>query len=135
MTRGRRLSKNKVGLPIVIATAFVQEGIGGGRVPSGAEADGGEATAQPASETRAYQGRRISDRWDVDGAELAHLAQRADGGLLAFAGWGVVAAGWLLLSGPPEPGGTTAAGLSGGEAGRRIAVLPLANERGPMSGD
>ncbi len=76
-----------LGLPIVLATAFVQEGIPGpeeGAPPGGPErartAAGREARPAPKGFRRLFTWRN------------AIL-----GGLVAFAAWGIVAAGWLVL--------------------------------------
>jgi len=97
------------GLPIVLATAFVQEGVGDQEVPAEAPAaSGDEGTATPA---------------DAGGLQLVLTWRNVIlGGVVVVALVGVVAAGWLLLGGeatrPPE-------------TIRSIAVLPLEN----LSGD
>jgi protein kinase/serine/threonine-protein kinase len=99
-----------IGLPVVLATAFVQEGIGTTAEPRSVEVAASTDEPQPAS------GARTLFTW--------RNAILGGGG--AFALWGVVAAGWMLL------GGTVAAPEQG-EAGteddlaRAIAVLPFAN--------
>ncbi len=96
-----------IGLPIVLATAFVQEG-GPGR-------DGGDLDVAPPAAP-------------PGGASVLFTWRNAlGGGVLAFALWGVVAAGWVLF------GGARATDRSGGEASieRSVAVLPFVN----MSGD
>lgn len=94
-----------IGLPIVLATAFVQEG--GPTTGSAAR-----VAAQPGSDP----GRTISrvssespDRGAADGARrtpapayggirgLLTWRNAIAGGILAFALWGVIAAGWLLV--------------------------------------
>jgi TolB-like protein len=98
-----------VGLPVVLATAFVQEGVG---------------FQEPPVEAPGPPGTRVATARD-DAGELRRLFTWRNailGGVLAFALWGVVAGGWLL---------------TGGELGRApgpirsLAVLPLEN----LSGD
>ncbi len=109
-----------IGLPIVLATAFVQEGLG-----SAARRDptllpdveiGGAAAAEHA-------------RREAAGARRVFTWRNAlMGGVFAFALWGVVAAGWLLLAGDivreaRESGVAAAAD----ERWKSIAVLPFEN--------
>ena len=90
-----------VGLPIVLATAFVQEGVGAGEVPA-------EAAAPSEAEAA---GLHLVLTW----------RNVILGGVLVLALAGVGVAGWLLLggeiSGSPDPI-------------RSIAVLPLENLTG-----
>lgn len=110
-----------IGLPVVLATAFVQEGIG--NEPGAAAADGSVGGKAPG----------------VRSAETEHSPARAlftwrnalIGGVAAFALWGVLAAGWLLLGTPGashSAGAVDSAGDAAGEASGRasIAVLPFA---------
>jgi TolB-like protein len=91
-----------IGLPIVLATAFVQDGVR--PQPSAPSAPvGGVAAAAPAA-------RRALLTW-------RHAIL---GGVGAFALWGVVAGGWLLL-GPGLGRGTQPADRPS------IAVLPFSN--------
>ena len=85
-----------IGLPIVVATAFVQEGIPG--------------SDRPPAEARPGPGPH---RHDPDRQSLFTWRNALFGGVAAFALWGVVAAGWILL-GP---------GRSGAEAGTSIALV------------
>ena len=94
-----------VGLPIVLATAFVQEG--GLRLDEEDVPTAGSDT--PANDTTRLLTWRIA----------------LGGGVLAFALWGVVAAGWVLL------GGGVSAGEDPASVEQSVAVLPFVN----MSGD
>jgi TolB-like protein len=98
-----------IGLPIVMATAFVQEGVGFPGPPADAPRRAGvaaDATAGGGSELR----------------RLFNWRNAILGGVLAFALWGVVAGGWLLFGGEiARPPGSI----------RSLAVLPLEN----LSGD
>ena len=106
-----------VGLPIVLATAFVQEGGLAGRrsdptLLPGADTELGDVALTSESLRPAGAGRFLTWRNAIAG------------GVLAFALWGVVAAGWLLL----------ADGSIGeeGEIGRKmIVVLPFENLGAP----
>ena len=89
-----------VGLPIVLATAFVQEG-GPGR-----EARDVEVAAPPSRASGLFTWRNAFG-----------------GGVLAFALWGVVAAGWALLGAGPSSVADT-------EERPAIAVLPFENRSG-----
>ena len=106
-----------VGLPIVVATALVQDGVTGA----------GSGSEHPSR-------RDLADR---PASRLFTWRNALLGGLAAFAVWGVVAAGWLLL-GPGRsdaeaiPGAADAVALAGsGPVGtgapdaRSIAVLPF----------
>ncbi len=95
-----------IGLPVVLATAFVQEGTG-----SRPAEEPGSAGPGPV-ETPVHAGHRIFT-W-----RNAIL-----GGVGAFALFGLVSAGWLLL-GPRTT--TSAAAERYAEALRSIAVLPFA---------
>ena len=104
-----------VGLPVVLATAFVQEGIGGDAshgVAGGSVAPGRTAPVAPAPARRLFTWRN------------ALL-----GGVGAFALWGVVAASWLALGGPRAAGSTAAAGVDPSDAAvaerPSVAVLPF----------
>jgi adenylate cyclase len=95
-----------LGLPIVLATAFVQEG--GPHRYAARDAETGEV---PAPTSRLFTWRNAFG-----------------GGVLAFALWGVVAAGWVLFG-----GGTRGAfeGEENASVEQSVAVLPFVN----MSGD
>lgn len=96
-----------IGFPIVLATAVVQEPAAQQRSASGA---GPDPTGAPA--TSGSAGLRGLFTW----------RNSLRGGVFAFALWGVVAAGWLVLR--PEVSGSEAPGA------RSIAVLPLQNMLG-----
>jgi len=105
-----------VGLPIVLATAFVQEGGPGGD------------RAEPAVATDSRQS---------DGGAVGSLftwRNAIAGGVLAFAAWGVVAAAWILFGDRPEP--AVADVPPGADVARAaterpaIAVLPFQNMSG-----
>jgi serine/threonine-protein kinase len=89
-------------LPVVLATAFVQEGVRGPRRPE---------VAEPA----VREARRVHHHiftWRNAGLAL----------VIAFGAWGVVATGWLLFRGKPETAGVDAA------LGRKmLVVLPFEN--------
>lgn len=105
-----------IGLPIVLATAFVQEGVRGGDQPGESVRKDREApsTVGPAGDPA----RRALFTW-----KHAIL-----GGVGAFALWGVLAAGWMILG--PGTGaadaGTAAVGAEGSRDLRSVAVLPFA---------
>jgi serine/threonine-protein kinase len=107
-----------IGLPIVLATAVVQEGVRGPEPAGEAEPGGAESPAltAPVSES--------------SGNNLFTWRNAILGGLGAFALWGVVAAGWMLF-GPGTGSGAAATGSTAdrAEAGRdlrSVAVLPFA---------
>ncbi len=99
-----------VGLPIVLATAFVQEGI--------SAATRHDPTLLPEAEpgSEATPG-------EVGGARRLFTWRNAImGGLLAFSLWGVVATGWLFF------GDKVGRGIVEAAAERKsVAVLPFAN--------
>lgn len=76
-----------IGLPIVIATAFIQEGTGS--ADQSAPTDSGDASAahQPGP------ARGVVD----SGGSIFTWRNAIFGGMAAFALWGVVAAGWILF--------------------------------------
>ena len=100
-----------IGLPIVLATAFIQEG-----VPKGAAAPMDEDSHAPDD----------SDLVDASPAAGAPPGEALftwrfaiTGGVLAFALWGMVAAGWLLWLRPRPLTGAVAVGAE------VIAVVPF----------
>ena len=95
-----------IGLPIVLATAFVQEGIGA----RGA----GESAPSPATAAGDPENGRARTH------RFLTWRNAVLGGILAFALWGVVAAGWLVMGGSS---GRPVAGA--GEENHSIAVLPF----------
>jgi TolB-like protein/tetratricopeptide (TPR) repeat protein len=101
-----------VGLPTVLATAFMQEG-----------APGREAHR---SDTPAAEASRASG--------LFTWRRSFTGGVLAFALWGMVAAGWVLFgAGVREPEPIVASGPEGAEL--RLLVMPLENLTGDVELD
>ncbi len=117
-----------IGLPIVLATAFVQEGI-----PATPRDD---PTLLPVTEGASDAGS------DEVGAARKLLTWRnaVTGGVLALALWGVVATGWLLLADRGRAEGENVAGVaeSGSEAETgaaaeerpAVAALPFVNRSG-----
>ncbi len=96
-----------IGLPIVLATAFVQEGFPPKR--------GRDPTLLPTAEP---ESQPVAN--EIQGARrLLTWRNVIAGGVLALALWGVVAAGWLLLGQPPGP--------AADRPFRSIAVLPFAD--------
>ncbi|HUG00653.1 MAG TPA: hypothetical protein VML95_02190 [Longimicrobiales bacterium] len=127
-----------LGLPIVLATAFVQEG-----APSGIRSprDGGEAAgagrstdAQPHPRPASDDGATAAVGRSAGGASmplgrlgsLLTWRNAIGGGVAALALWGVVATG-LLLTGA---GASTRLGEGGDPARASVAVLPFANMGG-----
>jgi tetratricopeptide (TPR) repeat protein len=106
-----------IGLPVVVATAFVQQGLG--------------RAFRPAPSPTAHEegGERITAQEPPVGSgrvrRLLTWRNAIAGGVLAFALWGVIAAGSLLLSGSraTSPGVAAMETSSGADA---IAVLPFA---------
>ncbi len=98
-----------VGLPIVLGTAFVQEGF--------TARPRQDPTLLPGEEQAVGRGQPTGPR------RLLTWRNALGGGVLAFALWGVFAAGWLLLAQrkSPEPGEV----MSGSAASAAIAVLPF----------
>lgn len=120
-----------VGFPVVMATAFVQEGPSGAddTVPAGSRPESIRGTPDgrwrsdpsvvpdPAAGRPTTGGITVLRRWLTWKRSL--LA-----GALAFAAWGLVTAGWLALSGEGPMGAGSRAGI------RSLAVLPLDNFTG-----
>jgi TolB-like protein/Tfp pilus assembly protein PilF len=100
-----------LGLPIVLATAVVQEGVRGAD-PSDAMAQGGIEVGSEAA-----PGRRSG------GSTLFTWRNALLGGVGAFALWGVVAAGWMLKGSGTESEVTEAELV---RDIRSVAVLPFA---------
>jgi len=109
-----------VGLPIVVATAFVQVGFRGRHGYPPVEPPGSATSEPPASEGGLGLPPTSTMR------ALFTWRNALGGGVLAFALWGVIAAGWMALGGsgadatPVEPPG--------------VAVLPL-EYRSPVESD
>lgn len=103
-----------IGLPFVLATAFVQEG-----GPSLAHTD---PTLLPHPEEGGTLGVSTSTT-----RRLFTWRNAVGGGVLALALWGVVAAGWLLFGSELETGREQLAAAESSEIDpRSIAVLPFA---------
>ncbi len=108
-----------VGLPIVLATAFVQESVG--HVEAQRE-------AEPSSEARATGADTPTKRAASEGGGVRQLftwRNALTGGALAFGLWGVVATGWLLLSNGSGAEGTSAEQPP--SAVKMLVVLPFEN--------
>lgn len=103
-----------IGLPVVLATAFVQEGRAH-REP----APEPPAPDEPASSVAPEAGTPVRPARPG----LFTWRNAIAGGVGAFASWGAVAAGWLLVGGHGGAGAGAAADL------RSIAVLPFASVR------
>jgi len=113
-----------IGFPIVVATAFVQEGLG-------------SREAEPAPQSLADAGEQPPEPRAVEGAAKVFTWRNAlGGGVVALAIWGLVALGWVFLggSGPAGVAPTTAVANpaeallpQGEERARSVAVLPFAN--------
>ena len=103
-----------IGLPIVLATAVVQEGSRGPE-PAGSE-------GHHESPTTGEHG--------PSGGSLLTWKNAILGGIGAFALWGVVAAGWMLVGPGARPGtaepGSSGAGSEATRDLRSVAVLPFA---------
>lgn len=141
-----------LGFPVVMATAFVQEGLGS-RTPDGREdsaANGGEppgggapplpSGTGPAAEAEGLAGRADAPaaparRAPTGAAGLFTWRNAIAGGVVALALWGLVALGWMFFVGAPPRVESASAATSpveallprGDERGRSIAVLPFAN--------
>jgi TolB-like protein/cytochrome c-type biogenesis protein CcmH/NrfG len=106
-----------IGLPVVLATAFVQEGGPSrhrwGPVPP-PEGDGGSDSRAAVAPVKSRPARR-----------LLNWRNAMVGGVFAFALWGVVATLWLAFGGLPAGGSGSIASVP------TVAVLPFIN----LSGD
>jgi TolB-like protein/Flp pilus assembly protein TadD len=110
-----------IGLPIVLATAVIQ---GVSPPTSGADTGADEEAAGVAGREPAGAASSGAQGSEAE-RQLFTWKNAILGGVVAFALWGIVAAGWLALKGAP-------AGLGGtGEAIPSVAALPFDN----MSGD
>lgn len=102
-----------VGLPIVLATAFVQEGL------PAVQRDR-DPTLLP--EARERPGRRMTAVEPSGPWRFLTWRNAIAGGIIALALWGLAAAGWLLFApGSRAPAGEAAPGVSP----NRIAVFPF----------
>ncbi len=77
-----------IGLPVVLATAFVQEGISPMRRHDPTLMPGAEAEVE------------ASPREVIGARRLFTWPKAISGGVMAFALWGVIATAWLLFAGP-----------------------------------
>jgi TolB-like protein len=84
-----------IGLPIVLATAFVQEGLG--------DRDTGEVETTAGGTPIPSTSASGPDSLESDARRLFTWRNALLGGLVAFALWGVVAAAWLVISSRDEP--------------------------------
>lgn len=114
-----------IGLPVVLATAFVQEGVGGNARP--ATEVGGAAELRGG--TGPVASRRTVPVAPASARRLFTWRNALLGGVGAFALWGVVAAGWLVFGGPraADSAGATGAAETVEAVGERpsVAVLPF----------
>lgn len=114
-----------IGLPIVLATAFVQEGVGLG--------EGGTSAAEVAGAPPAADPSGVALPPDNGpGHRIFTWRNAMAGGVAAFAVWGLVAAGWLLIwsdarDGAPPAESSPSAELLAADTTPTVAVLPFAN--------
>lgn len=106
-----------LGLPIVLATAFVQEG-----GPTGVREDSSELPSIVGAESGSPG---IASEAAAGSAKIFTWRNAIGGGVLALALWGIVATGWILWGPGHEPGAPLAAGNE--EYSASVAVLPFAN--------
>jgi TolB-like protein/Flp pilus assembly protein TadD len=107
-----------IGLPVVLATAFVQEGV---RPRESTTAGGDQGERGDAGSDRA---RSASELDSLDGVETLFTWRNAIlGGVGAFALLGLMAVGWLLIRGVPSE----LVEAKASDPIRSIAVLPLVN--------
>ncbi len=105
-----------VGLPIVLATAFVQEGVGPAEALD-------EPTALPGAETSGAAPPADVARQEARGARRLFTWHNAIlGGMAAFALWGVVATGWLFFAGRQDEKSVAAS-----VERKMLVVLPFEN--------
>ena len=105
-----------IGLPIVLATAFVQEG---GRPHGGDDADDAAGSATPDEPARVKPDGGARPR-------LLTWRTAIGGGVAAFALWGMIALGWLLLGGSPTSDGVQRdTAVAGPLSSSVIVVLPF----------
>lgn len=111
-----------IGLPIVLATAFIQEGAPRGADESESKAPTERTESSPVSVSEAGM---EGTRW----ARLFNWRNAILGGVAALALWGVVVAAWLLLGGSQFSGGRASTEASEASEGgiESIAVLPFAD--------
>jgi TolB-like protein len=103
-----------VGLPIVLATAFVQEGVGSAESPRAAAPASSDAGPVTSPAIPVSEGARRFFTWK----------HALSGGIIAFAALGVTAVGWVVFG----PGPDTLIGGDATTSGRpSVAVLPFEN--------
>ena len=111
-----------IGLPIVLATAVVQEGVHGGE-PTADPVSGGANSAPAYASVSAGSAESSRKRYFT-------WKNAVLGGVGAFALWGVLAAVWMLIGPGAGPGaaetGTAAARPGDARDLRSVAVLPFA---------
>jgi TolB-like protein/Flp pilus assembly protein TadD len=107
-----------IGFPIVLATAFVQEGMG----PRAAEEDGPTGSDEPLDGGPAKLARSRPDA-RAGRQRLFTWRNALAGGAGAFAVWGLVAAAWLLFGGGTRE--RAADGVGAPDPNPSIAVLPF----------
>jgi serine/threonine-protein kinase len=126
-----------IGLPIVVATAVIQQGVRGGEPPPG-----GPDTASAAVEPPEEDGTNATQAWQASLSEGSLLTWRRAllGGVGALALWGILAAGWVVLGlgdRTPGPTGSTndatpsaaaaRAAAAESEYAASVAVMPFDN--------
>jgi TolB-like protein/Flp pilus assembly protein TadD len=112
-----------IGFPIVLATAFVQEGVG--PRPDGSD---GAADARSADDGSAGQTGSPAAVAAPAHQRLFTWRHALGGGAVAFALWGVVSAAWLVTGGrlSERTDSAATASVAGVEPMRSLAVLPFA---------
>lgn len=118
-----------VGLPVVLATAIVQEGSPGGEGDPAETAteSGGDRFPSSATPPSRPSAERSPPGADRGLQRLLTWRNALSGGVLVFALWGMLTAGWMLMGGPS--GGDVEA-ASEPHASLSLAVLPLDNHTG-----
>ena len=101
-----------IGLPIVLATAFIQEGVGPGAPATASETTRGAEPRAPDSKQALFTWRNA-----------------IGGGVVAFALWGVVATGWLVMGRGDVSAETSEVTDASVADLRSIAVLPFTSVR------
>ncbi len=111
-----------IGFPVVLATAFVQEG---GPASPGSDVPLVDGAGREVGRRQGARGQ--GGRGPVDTARRLFTWRNALlGGGAAFALWGMVAAGWVLLHGAPGDRGPESI-LATEETQPAVAVLPFEN--------
>ncbi|MFQ5890355.1 MAG: hypothetical protein ACE5JR_09925 [Gemmatimonadota bacterium] len=115
-----------IGLPIVLATAFVQEGTATRDVTAkpalGRGTTGGASAGYPAdTEVAPHRGPPAPRAGRV--RRFLTWRNTITGGVIGFALWGVAVTGWLVLAPKPQ---LVTEGSGSGAASARVAVFPFA---------